>query len=175
MKVKEEFKKLAEDDRLRLNLKKRKSLEDLVSVLPFTLMNACTKDTVRKGALANGMIDDNYARYPDLDKILGTCRTDPSIEQYDLCIEKFEQIYNQYQQHGYADDTFYKDLGFGCDTDLNGKEKRRNDDERRYYVNRARSLSHSVIYLDELKRIECANETVIQSKRKDLENLVNEG
>lgn len=43
---------------------------------------AATNTNIQHGFLSNGLIDTKHRRYPDFNRILSTCRRNPTLEQY---------------------------------------------------------------------------------------------
>ena len=52
-----------------------------------------------------------------MDQILATCKKDPTIDEYNLCIESFPYLLKQYNEKGYVNDKVFEDLGFPVDED----------------------------------------------------------
>ena len=114
------------------------------------------------GFIENGMSDDKFYRYPDMNKILATCRLDPTKDEYKLCIDKFPYLLEQYLKHGHVEDTVYEELGFPMDRDVDGKTIRRDATIAMEARQRAKVLTHehqielreerTAIQLAELKR-----------------------
>ena len=64
--------KVAQENKLDLNLKKRRSLLDFVSTIPAMVTKSATRDNIQHGFLENSLIDSRHKRYPDFIKILST-------------------------------------------------------------------------------------------------------
>ena len=88
--MKQAVTKAFEDERSRQSLKanKTKSLIDFITCLPQMSTKSCTVDNIQHGFFKAGYSDKEKARYPDMNKILATCRTDPTIDEYKLCEDK---------------------------------------------------------------------------------------
>ena len=85
---------------------------------------AATRENIIHGALQNGMLDANLFRYPDFNKILATCRRDPTESEYQLCIDAFPILFDKYLKFGHVDDETFEQLGFPMDTDVDGTKVR---------------------------------------------------
>ena len=90
--ITEELKKLANEDTINLSSNKRRALFDFVTVLPEIRTKIITRDNIIHWAKENGMIDDNLKSFPDYDKILATCRRNPTDEQYKKIKDTFKQL-----------------------------------------------------------------------------------
>ncbi len=67
---------------LNLASNKRHSLIDLISTFSVMATKACTIKKIQHGFIKAGMIDGNNVRFPVFDKIIATCRWNPSVEEY---------------------------------------------------------------------------------------------
>ena len=64
-------------------------------------------------------------KYPDFDKILATCWTDPTKEEYLLCNKKFHLLIEKYLEDGHNDDNIFEEMVFPTDRKENGNIIRR--------------------------------------------------
>ena len=90
----EEFNKLCRVGQLRLASNKRKALVDFLSNVPAMSTRAVTSDYIQEGFITPGVIDSTHRRYPDFDRILSTCKRDPTIEEYQLCKDTFNELFS---------------------------------------------------------------------------------
>mmetsp|Transcript_4826 Transcript_4826/g.7450 ORF Transcript_4826/g.7450 Transcript_4826/m.7450 type:complete len:135 (-) Transcript_4826:532-936(-) len=91
---------------------KRCTLIDFIACIPQTMTRACTSKGILHGFLENGMIDSNTKRYPDYDRMLATCRSDISEQQYNLCLISFPTLLKIILEKGHVPDSVFADLGF---------------------------------------------------------------
>ena len=89
------------------------------------------------------MIDKKIELYPDMDQMLVTCKKDPTIEEYNLCIKSFPYLLKQYNQKGYVEDKVFEELGFPMDEDENGMKIRRDAGITQESRQRAKALTHA--------------------------------
>ena len=68
------------------------------------------------------MIDSGTSRYPDFDKMLATCHSNISTEQYNLCLTSFPTLLKTFSKKGHIPDSVFAELGFNPDVDTDGKE-----------------------------------------------------
>ncbi len=66
---------------LSLKSTKKNALIDFLSVLPEISTTACSKDNIKHGFIHAGIINKEFNRYPVFNKILATCRQQPTIEE----------------------------------------------------------------------------------------------
>ena len=62
--------------------------------------------------------------FPDFDKMLVTCRTNPTKEKYELCVSTFPQLLEYFLKHGHIPDSKFKELGFLPEVDPQGNKRR---------------------------------------------------
>ncbi len=67
---------------LNLASNKRHSRIDFIFTLSVMATKACTVKNIPHGFIEAGMIDGDNLRFPVFNKILATCRQNPSIEEY---------------------------------------------------------------------------------------------
>ena len=109
-------------DKHRLVLKptKKNNIIDFVPSVPDMTSKAVIQDNVLHGFKENGMIDTKLFRFPVFDKMLATCRQDPTDSEYQLCIDSFPHLFKLYQEKGYIDDEVFEQIGFPMDRDVDG-------------------------------------------------------
>lgn len=78
------------------------------------------RDGIMEGFVANGFVDSKLQRYPDFDKLLATCRKDPTHDQYNKCIESLPNLYQHVISNGHIPDEIFESLGFPLDRDEDG-------------------------------------------------------
>ena len=114
------LKGLMDENRLVLKPTKKNAIIDFVASVPDMTSKAVTRDNVIHGFKENGMIDSKLFRFPDFDKMLATCRKDPTDSEYQLCIDSFPHLFKIYQEKGHVDDEVFEQLGFPMDRDVDG-------------------------------------------------------
>ena len=84
-----ELKDLQNQQKLLLKPSKKNSIIDFIASVPGMTAKSVTRDNIIHGVLENGMLDSKQFRYPDFDKMLATCRLDPTKDEYKLCVNPF--------------------------------------------------------------------------------------
>ena len=79
-----ELQKLSDNNKLKLKPTKKNGIIDFVSSVPEMASKEVTRNNIIHGGIQNGIIDNKMYRYPDFDKMLATCRLDPTVEEYQL-------------------------------------------------------------------------------------------
>ena len=74
---------------LMLKLPARKAIIDHCVSCPEIFSKAMSPKTTKKGFIVNGMIDDKTHTYPDIIKILQTCKQEVKQDQVDLVFKHF--------------------------------------------------------------------------------------
>ena len=69
---------------------KKNALIDFLSVLPEIATTACSKDNIKHVFIQAGIIYKEFNRYPIFNRILATCRQQPTLEEYRTVLESFE-------------------------------------------------------------------------------------
>ena len=114
------LKGLMEKNRLVLKSTNNNAIIDFVASVPDMTSKVVTQDNVLHGFKENGMIDTKLFRFPDFDKMLATCRLDPTDSEYMLCIDSFPYLFKIHQEKGHADDEAIEQLGFLMDQNVDG-------------------------------------------------------
>ena len=115
-----ELKDLQDKQKLMLKPSKKSSIIDFIASVPAMTAKAVNRDNIIHGILENGMLDSKQFRYPDFNKMLATCRRDPTEDEYKLCVDSFPVLLKEYLEHGHVDDDMFERLGFPMDTDVDG-------------------------------------------------------
>ena len=116
---------LRSEGRLVLKTNKSRAIIDFVSSLPEKTCKTTTRDNILEGFLQAGYIDSKKLRYPDLNKILSTCRRNPTNSEYALCLEKLPVLLKIVLDKGHIVDSIFEEMGFPLDKDPEGNEVRR--------------------------------------------------
>ena len=95
-----ELQKLSDSKKLKLKPTKKNGIIDFVSSVPEMASKAVTRNNIIHGGVQNGMIDNKMFRYPDFDKMLATCRLDPTVEEFQICVDTFSYLFKIYLEKG---------------------------------------------------------------------------
>ena len=166
--VSETFAKLKKEGKLALKSSKEHSLIDFISSIPAMSSKATTFEGITHGFLEGGYIDKQYMRYPDFDKILATCGTDPTKEEYELCERMLPSVIEKYLQDGHVDDNTFESMGFPIDKDETGKVVRRECTVTQEARQRCKILTHT--YQIEM-RADIAQLILNEKTRKDQDKI----
>lgn len=109
--------RLGREGRLNLKASKHKALIDFVACQPHYTTKVVTHENSTHGFLEAGYIDKKSLHYPDFDKILRTCRRDPTIQEHNLCKHFFVNLIKIYSEKGHVTDDIFEKLGFPMDND----------------------------------------------------------
>ena len=136
------FVEMYTDGILTLSLTKRQALVDFIACIPDNTARAVTRENILVGFRACGLIDENTHRFPDLEKILATCRTILTAAEFELCITSFPVLFSYQLEHGHVPDTKLEELGFPVDRDMDGTEVRRDATITQEARHCAKNLTH---------------------------------
>jgi len=95
-----------------LALNKRNALIDFLSKIPEIATKACTPDNIQHGFIEAGIIDKDKLRYPVLNKILATCRRNPTKVEYELILDTFEYFLNAAVENGHIPEEYLICMAF---------------------------------------------------------------
>ena len=107
---------------LSLKSTKKNALIDFLSVLPDIATRACSKDNIKHGFIQAGIIDEDLNRYPVFNKILATCRQQPTLEEYHTVLETFPEFIEIMDKFGHIDEEQFDVRGIKMDKDINGQD-----------------------------------------------------
>ena len=79
-KIHNAIKQLVDNGNLYIKPTKNNTLIDFVASLPKMTPKAVTRQNILHGFRQNGLIDEKKGLYPDLNRILGTCRKSLTIQ-----------------------------------------------------------------------------------------------
>ena len=105
---------------LSLKLPARKAITDHILACPEIFGKAMAPKTTKKGCIVNGMIDELTETYPDIYKMLNTCKQEVKKEQVDLFFTHFSELYSVMKQDGHITEDVYDRIGFMKDTNYSG-------------------------------------------------------
>ena len=99
---------------------KKHAIIDFIASVPTMTTRAVNRENIIHGFKENGMIDTSMFTYPDFNKMLATCRLDPTNEEYKLCVDSFPYLFKLFQEKGHVEDEVFERLGFPMDQDVDG-------------------------------------------------------
>ena len=109
----------------KLNLKTpmRKVIIDHTISCPEIFGNAMQPKITKRGFIENGMIDDKVETYPDIIKMMRTCKLkDFRQEHEDMIINNFSELYQEMKEKGQILEETFERLKFPRDTGYSGQE-----------------------------------------------------
>ena len=103
----------------------RKAIIDHITSCPEIFGNAMQPKITKKGFFENGMIDTNVETYPDIIKMMRTCKLkDFRQEHEDIIFNNFSELYNEMKNTGQVSEETYNRIGLPKDTNYAGEEVR---------------------------------------------------
>ena len=105
---------------IKLASNKRGALIDFISILPEVATKACTKSNIQHGFIEAGIIDEVNHRYPVFDKMLATCRRNPTTEEYNIAKSNFPDFLKSVDERGLIPEEQYEMRGIEVDKDNHG-------------------------------------------------------
>jgi hypothetical protein len=129
-------------EHLNLAPNKRYSLIDFISSLSVMATKACKVKNIQHGFIKAGMIDDENLRYPVLDKIIATCRRNPSVEEYKNIENNMNTIIHESCEFGHISKEVYDCLNIVRDRDSMGCEVLRGATISQESYQRTKCLMH---------------------------------
>ena len=106
---------------LNLKLPARKAITDHIVSCPEIFGKAMAPKTTKKGCIVNGMIDEKTETYPDINKMLNTCKQEVKTEQVDKFFTHFSELYAIMKRDGHITEDVYDRLGFITDSNYAGE------------------------------------------------------
>lgn len=109
----------------KLRIKKQDAIIDFLAKIPTILSRACVRENVIAGYVANGFIDEKYARFPLFEKVVATCKKMPKLHEFNMFKSTFNPLMHYSYDNGnqYIGDRVFMEYGFPADIDANGEEK----------------------------------------------------
>jgi hypothetical protein len=121
---------------------KRYSLVDFISSLSVMATKACTVKNIQHGFIKAGMIDAENLRYPVFDKIIATCRWNPSVEEYKNIENNMNTIIHESCEFRHISKEIYDRLNIIRDKDSMGCEVMRDAKITQESYQRIKCLTH---------------------------------
>ena len=114
------------EGKLILSTTKYNALVDFLSCYPTVISKAAPHDATSAGFVNNGQLDSRSYCYPDMTKILGTCKTAQFTMEMERRVKaNFIELYKEQVKYGMLTDDVMEHYKFRTDRDFNGKEVRR--------------------------------------------------
>eukprot|EP00956_Cyclotella_meneghiniana_P014153 scaffold21057_cov63-Cyclotella_meneghiniana.AAC.3 len=160
---------------LNLNDKKRRSIIDFIPSFVDMAGKALTERNVRHGFIESGMIDEDKLKYPVLEKILATCKSEIAIDLYETFIANFTRLYKLMFENGHVPDEVYDELGFPKDKDVNGNDVLREAGILQESQQRSKILTHPEqcrARQERLDRIQADRRRIDQEQREKASNKI---
>jgi len=154
---------------LNLASNKRHSLVDFISTLSIIATKACTVKNIQHGFIEAGMIDaNNLCSFTVFDKILATCRWNPSMDEYKNIENHMDTIIHESCEYGHISEHIYDCLNIVRDRDSLGREVMRDATITQESYQRTKCLTHEPQI--HLRQQRLAENQWIESERKELAN-----
>ena len=61
-----------------------------------------TRNNIIHGGVRNGKIDNKMFKYLYFGQMLAACRLDPTVEEYQLCVDTFPYFFKMYLEQGHV-------------------------------------------------------------------------
>ena len=127
---------------LSLETKKMKAVLDFLGCLPSMLSKLCLAKHVTPGFTEAGMIDERSKQYPDVEKMINTCKR-MDIDKMGIFWKHFDELFKCAMEHGMVTEDILNKLGIPDDLDATGKVIKRDAGITQEHLQRAKSLSHA--------------------------------
>ena len=127
---------------LSLETKKMKAVLDFLGCLPSMLSKLCLAKHVTPGFTEAGMIDERSKQYPDVEKMINTCKR-MDIDKMGIFWKHFDELFKCAMEHGMVTEDMLNKLGIPDDLDATGKVIKRDAGITQEHLQRAKSLSHA--------------------------------
>jgi hypothetical protein len=160
------FKEKLQDFNLALN--KRQSLINFILTLSVMVTEACTVKNIQHGFVEKGMINDDNLRYPVFDKMIATCRRNPSVEEYKNIENNMSTIIYESCEFGHISEDVYDHLNVMRDRDSMGREVVRDATISQESYQHTKCLTHE--HQIHLRRERLSQNQRIENEQKELAN-----
>ena len=85
--------------------KSKALIDSIISCQPHMSTKALTRDNIMHGFFEAGYVDKVKFRFPDFNKTLSTCRTDPTLLEYNMCKNSFNHLMELCVKYGHIEDS----------------------------------------------------------------------
>ena len=125
---------------LHFKLPARKAILDHIVSCSEIFGKAMSPKTTRKGFIENGMIDEYTETYPDIVRMLQTCKGEVSQVVEDIIFNNFSELYRMMKKEGHIKEEMYNRLGLPKDTNYDKEIIEKPDQIRQEMRHRAKIL-----------------------------------
>ena len=123
--LEDELIRLQANNTLLLKTPMRKAIIDHSTSCPKIFGNVMQPKITKKGFFENGMINTNIETYPDIIKMMRTCKLkDFRQEHEDINFNNFSEFYNKMKNSRHVSEETYSKIGLPKDTKYAGEEVR---------------------------------------------------
>ena len=128
-----------------LKLPTRKAMIDHILSCPEIYGKSMQPKTTNKGYVENGMEDEETHTYPDVHKMLKTCKLQDFKQDYEnLLFDNFSELYQTMKKNGHIPEEVYDRLGFPPDKNYSGDEIEKPDGIIQEMRHQEKILSHDL-------------------------------
>ena len=128
-----------------LKLPARKAMINHIVSCPEIYEKAMQPKATKKGFVENGMEDNDTHTYPDIHKMLKTCKLQDFKQEYEsLLSADFSQLYQCMKNDGHIPEEVYDQIGLPPDTNYEGEEVDKPDGISQEMRHQAKILSHEL-------------------------------
>ena len=131
-------------------------------------MKACTVKNIQQGFIEAGMIDVDNLRFPVFDRIIATCRRNPSTEEYNNIENNMNMIIHESCEFGQISEEVFNRIGIPRDRDSMGREVMRDATITQESYQRTKCITHE--HQIHLRQEMLLRNQQIESDRKELAN-----
>jgi hypothetical protein len=156
-------------EHLNLAPNKRHSLVDFILSLSVMATKACTVKNIQHGFIEAGMVDAENLWYPVFDKIIATCRRNPSVEEYKNIENIMNTIIHESCEFEHISEEVYDHLNIVRDRDSMSHEVMRDATITQESYQRTKCLTHDEHQLFLQKECLSQNQQT-ETERKELAN-----
>ena len=129
---------------LTLKLPACKAIVDRIVSCSDIFGKAMSPKTTKRGFIENGMIDEQTHTYPDIVKMLQTCKADVKQEAKRIIFTHFYKMYTIMKTDGHIKEELYDRIGLDQDTNYAGDEIDKPDSITQEIRHRAKILSDTL-------------------------------
>ena len=121
--LEDELVRLQANKTLILKTPKKNATIDHITSCPNTFSDAMKPRITKKGFIENGMLDKNVYTYPDIKKMIRTCKSTEFLQEHeDMIFNNFSELYQEFKKKGLVSEETYNRIGFPKDKDYAGQE-----------------------------------------------------
>ena len=183
------FKNDPELTKLKLKSTHHAALLDFLAICASAATKACSLTNVIKGWTESGLIDEENNRFPDLTKILATCKRPQGLETslVDKVTRDFPSLLSEVDNYGRISEQWFDDNQYPRDKNGKGEDALRTDSNTQEHMQRSKVMTHSYQVESRLEKIQAkiakqrsklvsdneAHEAMVASNKRVEEQLCN--